>query len=88
MERYINRSYDLEKLVQPGQALVVYGPRRSGKTTLLKAYTDTLKEPFLSESGDNTFVKKFSVLEVLKEFSLEWRVSLSMFWMKRKIFQT
>lgn len=53
MKNYIQRAYEIEKLVQPGKVLVLYGPRRSGKTTLIKHYTETLNVPFLVDSGDN-----------------------------------
>ncbi len=58
MENYINRSYKIEDLVIAGKVLVVYGPRRSGKTTLIKNYTDKLKTNFLVDSGDNIIVQE------------------------------
>jgi predicted AAA+ superfamily ATPase len=54
MKNYIQRAYDIDKIVQPGKVLVLCGPRRSGKTTLLKQYTEKLSVPFLLDSGDNT----------------------------------
>ena len=56
--KYLERAYNLEKLVKPGQVLVLYGPRRAGKTTLVKKYTETLTVPYLSESGDNIIVQE------------------------------
>lgn len=58
MEKYQKRTYEVEKLTKPGQVLVVYGPRRSGKTTLIRQYTDTLSVPFLVDSGDNIVVQE------------------------------
>ena len=58
MDNYTERTYNIKDLVRPGSVLVVYGPRRSGKTTLIKHYTNTLKEEFLTDSGDNTAVQE------------------------------
>lgn len=44
---------DLDKWLTPGKVVVIYGPRRVGKTTLAKNYLDNLKLPYLSDSGDN-----------------------------------
>ena len=58
MDNYINRTYEIQKLAQPGKVLIIYGPRRSGKTTLVKKYTETLKSQFLNDSGDNIIVQE------------------------------
>lgn len=58
MNEYIRRTYNIEALVQKGRVLVVYGPRRSGKTTLVKQYTDSLSVPVLVDSGDNNAVQE------------------------------
>jgi predicted AAA+ superfamily ATPase len=63
---FLTRSYKIESLAKPGKVLVIYGPRRSGKTTLVKAYTDTLTAPFLADTGDNIFVQ-----ELLSSLSVE-----------------
>lgn len=50
----IKRIYeDLENYLQPGRVLVIYGPRRVGKTTLIQSYLK--KTPFKHkfDSGDN-----------------------------------
>lgn len=50
----LNRNYDdLKKYLKPGKALVIYGPRRVGKTTLLKQYLSTIKLKYKLDSGDN-----------------------------------
>lgn len=49
----IKRVYDLEKLVAPGKVLVIYGPRRVGKTTLLNSYLSAAKAKYKLDSGDN-----------------------------------
>lgn len=42
----------LEKLLSPNKVIVVYGPRRVGKTTLLKMFLENNKEPYLLLNGD------------------------------------
>jgi len=49
----LKRIYNLETLVKPGKVLIVYGPRRSGKTTLLKDYLSKTKLKYKLDSGDN-----------------------------------
>lgn len=49
----LKRIYNLETLVRPGKVLIVYGPRRSGKTTLLKDYLSKTKLKYKLDSGDN-----------------------------------
>lgn len=48
------RIYDnLEKYLEPGRVLVIYGPRRVGKTTILKSYLAKTTLKYLLETGDN-----------------------------------
>lgn len=42
----INRTYDLGKLIKPGKVLILYGPRRVGKTTLLNHFLAGSKGAF------------------------------------------
>ena len=49
----INRLFDIQSLVKPGKALVVYGPRRVGKTTLLKDFLSRTELKYKLDSGDN-----------------------------------
>lgn len=49
----IKRLHNLEELLSPGKVLVIYGPRRSGKTTLLKEFLATTKFKYKLDSGDN-----------------------------------
>jgi predicted AAA+ superfamily ATPase len=55
---FLTRSYKIESLAKEGKVLVIYGPRSSGKTTLVKAYTDTLTSAYLVDSGDNIFTQE------------------------------
>jgi predicted AAA+ superfamily ATPase len=43
----------LDKYIKPNKALVIYGPRRVGKTTLLQNYLQQTKLRYRLDSGDN-----------------------------------
>jgi len=44
---------DIEQLLQKNKVLIIYGPRRVGKTTLLKEYLKSTKKKYLLDLGDN-----------------------------------
>jgi len=52
----IIRFYNLEKLVKKGKVLLIFGPRRVGKTTLLNNYLQKTKLKYKLVSGDNITV--------------------------------
>src|SRR5680860_912490 len=49
----IKRIYNLENLIKKQKVLVLYGPRRVGKTTLLKEFLAKTKLKYKLDSGDN-----------------------------------
>jgi len=49
----IKRLFNIQNLVKPGKALVIYGPRRVGKTTLLKDFLSRTELKYKLDSGDN-----------------------------------
>lgn len=50
----IKRFYiNLNQLIKPHRVLIIYGPRRVGKTTLLKTFLNTTKLKYKLDSGDN-----------------------------------
>jgi uncharacterized protein len=50
----INRYYsNIDGLLRPGEALVIYGPRRVGKTTLIQEYISKTPYRYRLETGDN-----------------------------------
>jgi len=50
----IERFYkNIDNLLKPNRALIIYGPRRIGKTTLLKNYLSKTKYKYLLDTGDN-----------------------------------
>lgn len=44
---------NIEKYLHPGKVLLMYGPRRVGKTTLINEYIKTTKWKYKIDSGDN-----------------------------------
>jgi uncharacterized protein len=60
----------LKSLVAPGKVVVIYGPRRVGKTTLLKKFLENEKK-YLFVTGEDLFVREFlssGSISKLKEF--------------------
>ncbi len=49
----------LISLVTPGKVVVIYGPRRVGKTTLLRHYLDQCKESALMVTGEDITVREY-----------------------------
>src|SRR3989337_682623 len=49
----IKRAYSLKELLKPKKVLVIYGPRRVGKTTLLEDFLTHSKLRYKLDSGDN-----------------------------------
>jgi len=61
----IPRAIDIAGLCRPGKTLLVMGPRRSGKTTLLKQYLETADLPSVYYDGGNLSVQaQFSVNDI------------------------
>jgi predicted AAA+ superfamily ATPase len=55
----IKRAYEpLEQYLQPNKVLVIYGPRRSGKTTLLQNFLDQTRLKTKLVSGDDIRVQQ------------------------------
>ncbi len=50
---------NLKKTVTPGKVVVIYGARRTGKTTLLKKFLETIDEKFLFVNGDDIVVRQY-----------------------------
>lgn len=54
----IKRVYELEKLIKPQKVLLIYGPRRAGKTTLLNDFLNHTKLKYKLDSGDNIKIQQ------------------------------
>ena len=62
---------NIDKVIQPGKAVIVYGPRRCGKTTLLKKMLETVKEKYIFANGEDINVQNYLAsrsIEKLKRF--------------------
>jgi len=62
---------NLRQFLSPGKVVVLYGARRTGKTTLVEEFLKEIKEPFLFVSGDDITVQEFLAsrsVEKLKAF--------------------
>ena len=61
----------LNSVVAPGKVAVVYGPRRVGKTTLIRRYIQQYDQNALFVTGEDIFVREFlesQSISKLKEF--------------------
>lgn len=69
----IPRIYDnLEKHLLPNKALILYGPRQVGKTTILQSYLTDTKWKYRLEVGDDIRVQEIlgsNRIDLLKEFA-------------------
>ena len=54
--RYIEK--DILSYIKPNKAIVIYGPRRVGKTTLMRHIQAQLNEPSLWLEGENLSMKE------------------------------
>jgi len=62
---------NLTNSLKPGKVVVIYGARRTGKTTLLNEYLKTETEPYLSVSGEDITIQGYlssQSIEKLKTF--------------------
>jgi hypothetical protein len=62
---------NLTRLLSPNKVVVIYGPRRCGKTTLLKRFLDGIREEYLFVSGEDLPVQNFlgsQSISKLKDF--------------------
>ncbi|MBI5558776.1 MAG: ATP-binding protein [Deltaproteobacteria bacterium] len=57
MTKFISRTVSPAEFLVPGKALIIYGPRRSGKTTLLKSYLASCGLRYRLETGDDVRIR-------------------------------
>ncbi|MGB2762382.1 MAG: ATP-binding protein [Minisyncoccales bacterium] len=50
---------NLKKSIRPNRAVIIYGPRRCGKTTLLNKFLEQTKERYLLVSGDDVGIQEY-----------------------------
>ena len=63
----VQRIFDLSDLIKKEKVLIIYGPRRVGKTTLLKEYLKTTGMKYKWETGDDIAVQQLLGSQKLKE---------------------
>lgn len=64
----IERFYkNIDNLLKSNRALIIYGPRRIGKTTLLKDYLSKTKYKYLLDTGDNVETRQIFELPDFKK---------------------
>jgi len=74
MKTYIKRQYDdLSPMMERGKVTVIYGPRRVGKTTMVKRYLDGIQtKAILRTTGEDiATINALSSqsIETLKDFA-------------------
>jgi len=50
---------NLKRLIKPNKVVIIYGPRRCGKTTLLKKFLEGVKGKYLFVDGEDIFVQEY-----------------------------
>lgn len=62
---------NLKNFLSPNKAVIIYGPRRTGKTTLINKFLEMTKENYLLVNGEDIVVQKYlseQSIEKLKDF--------------------
>lgn len=73
---FIQRFYqNLIEWIKPNKVLIIYGPRRVGKTTLVKHYLDTVKDKVRIVSGDSIETQRIlssQDFDLLKQYVMNY----------------
>ena len=67
LERYYENK--LDSLIKPGKVLVIYGMRRTGKTSLIKKYLSTYKGKYFSGTGEDLFLREILESQSVQKIS-------------------
>jgi hypothetical protein len=62
---------NLKKIISPNKVMVIYGPRRCGKTTLLNKFLEKFNEKYLLVNGEDITIQEYlssQSIEKLKNF--------------------
>ncbi len=75
--KQLKRFYQLQKLVKPNQVLVIFGPRRVGKTTLLNQFLKKTNFKYRLDTGDDVVVQETlssQNLKLIKEYAADYQL--------------
>jgi len=62
---------NLNRYLVPGKVVIIYGARRTGKTTLIQHYLESVSDKYLLVTGDDILVRQYlesQSLQTLKDF--------------------
>ncbi|MDD5287250.1 MAG: ATP-binding protein [Desulfuromonadaceae bacterium] len=60
---------NLKRALLPGKAVIIYGARRTGKTTLVKRFLQDIDEPYLLVSGEDITVQGYLSSQSIEKLS-------------------
>ena len=60
---------NLRRALIPGKAVIIYGARRTGKTTLVKRFLQDINEPYLLVSGEDITVQGYLASQSIEKLS-------------------
>ncbi len=60
---------NLGKALIPGKAVIIYGARRTGKTTLVRRFLQDIEEPYLLVSGEDITVQGYLASQSIEKLS-------------------
>lgn len=60
---------NLRRALTPGKAVIIYGARRTGKTTLVKQFLQDVDEPYLLVSGEDITVQGYLASQSIEKLS-------------------
>jgi uncharacterized protein len=60
---------NLKRALVPGKAVIIYGARRTGKTTLVKRFLQDIDEPYLLVSGEDITVQGYLASQSIEKLS-------------------
>jgi uncharacterized protein len=60
---------NLKRALLPGKAVIIYGARRTGKTTLVKRFLQDIDEPYLLVSGEDITVQGYLASQSVEKLS-------------------
>ena len=66
IQKHLN---NLKRALLPGKAVIIYGARRTGKTTLVKRFLQDIDEPYLLVSGEDITVQGYLASQSIEKLS-------------------